>query len=274
MDREKQMKEQDKRIDRNLKKIKHKLIVMSGKGGVGKSTMAVNLAVSLSGKGYSAGLLDVDLHGPNTLKMLNIEDEKIISDGQSMLPIKYSDNLKVISIAALLDQKDAPVIWRGPLKMGVIRQFIADVKWDDLDWLIVDSPPGTGDEPLTVAQIMKGSKAVLVTTPQEISLMDVRKSVHFSNKLDLPIVGIIENMSGLICPHCYKKINLFKSGGGKKMADSMKIDFLGSIPLDEKIMESTDSGIPYFTRYKDSAAGIAFNEIVDKIIQNEIKGGK
>lgn len=262
-----EMELQQAQINEALAKIKNKIIIMSGKGGVGKSTIAVNLAAGLSEKGYKVGLMDIDFHGPNTLKMLNLENEKLLSDEQNIIPLKYSDNLKVISMAAMLETQDTAVIWRGPLKIGVIKQFIANVKWDDLDWLVIDSPPGTGDEPLTVAQVIKGAKTVIVTTPQEVSLMDVRKSVNFSNQLNISIIGIIENMSGLICPYCQKKIDIFKAGGGKKFAEDMKLKFLGAIPFEEKIMESGDSGIPYFAKFQDSISGKIFLNIIDKIIK-------
>ncbi len=265
--RKAELKLQQVQINEALAKIKNKLIIMSGKGGVGKSTVAVNSAVVLSEKGYKVGLMDIDFHGPNTLKMLNLENKKLLSEKQNIIPLKYSDNLKVISMAAMLETQDTAVIWRGPLKIGVIKQFIANVKWDDLDWLVIDSPPGTGDEPLTVAQVIKGAKTVIVTTPQEVSLMDVRKSVNFSNQLNMPIIGIIENMSGLICPYCHKKIDIFKAGGGKKFAEDIKLNFLGAIPFEKKIMESGDSGIPYLTKFQGSISGKIFLEIVDKIIK-------
>ncbi len=271
MNRAEEMKQQQKRIDEALSKIKHKLIIMSGKGGVGKSTIAVNIAVGLSEKGFKVGLMDIDFHGPNILKMLNLENLRPSVDGEYILPLEYSKNLKVISMAALLDKQDSAVIWRGPLKMGVIKQFISNVKWDELDWLIIDSPPGTGDEPLTVAQIIKNAEAIIVTTPQEISLMDIRKSINFCKQVNMPITGIIENMSGLICPYCGKKIEIFKSGGGKKLSEEADLEFLGTIPLEEEIMKSSDNGIPYIIKFKDSATGKIFQDIINKILSPKIK---
>ncbi len=271
--RDKQMKAGDEQLNKavedSLNRIKNKLMVMSGKGGVGKSTIAVNIAVALSEKGYKVGLMDIDFHGPNTLKMLNLEKEKILTDGKHILPLKYSENLQVISMAALLEDPDTAIIWRGPLKIGVIKQFIADVKWDNLDWLIIDSPPGTGDEPLTVAQIIKNAKAIIVTTPQEISLMDVRKSINFCKNVNMPIIGIIENMSGFICPECGAHIEIFKSGGGKKTANEMNVEFLGSIPFEKNIMECADSGTPYFIQFKGAKTSNVFEKIIDKILSKK-----
>lgn len=269
MNREKLHQEQKKKITEKLNQIKNKLIVMSGKGGVGKSTVAVNLAVELSGRGYKVGLMDVDFHGPNTLKMLNLDKEKLLSDGTHIVPLDYSDNLKVISIAGMLEDQNTAVIWRGPMKIGVIRQFISDVHWKKLDWLIIDSPPGTGDEPLTVAQEIKGSKAVIVTTPQEVSLLDVCKSIDFCNQINMPIVGIVENMSGYICSHCNKRSDLFKKGGGEKLSKNKKIPFLGAIPMEERIMEASDSGVPFIHDFQDSESSRIFREIVDKIVKNK-----
>jgi len=257
---------QQKKIDTTLQKIKNKIIVMSGKGGVGKSTIAVNLAVALSEQGYKVGLMDIDFHGPNTLKMLHLEKQKLQSDGESLIPLNYSKNLKVVSMAALLETSDTAVIWRGPLKIGAIKQFIADVRWEKLDWLIIDSPPGTGDEPLSIAQIINNSKSIIVTTPQDISILDIRKSVNFCKQLKIKIIGIIENMSSFFCPHCGKKIEIFKSGGGKKTAKQMNLKYLGALPLDEKIMEASDKGIPYLSQFNQSDAGKAFEKIIKKIL--------
>lgn len=263
----KEQQEQDARISRTLAKIKNKLIIMSGKGGVGKSTVAVNIAVSLAEKGLKTGLMDIDFHGPNTLKMLNLENKRVYADHGQLAPLQYSDNLKVFSIAAMLEHQDSAVVWRGPLKMAVIKQFLADVDWQELDCLVIDSPPGTGDEPLSAAQLIPGARAVIVTTPQEVSLMDVRKSINFCDQIKMPVAGLIENMSGLSCPHCGKQVNVFKTGGGKRTAEEAGLNFLGAIPLAEQIAESGDSGIPYFTRYRDSEAGKIFSTITDTIIK-------
>ncbi|HUV24970.1 MAG TPA: Mrp/NBP35 family ATP-binding protein [Methanomassiliicoccales archaeon] len=258
--------EEDLKILSNLKRIKHVIIVMSGKGGVGKSTVAANLAVALSMKGYETGLMDVDIHGPNIPKMLKIEDAVITGDKTGLYPVQVPPHLKVMSMAFLLQDRDAPIIWRGPMKMGAIRQFIGDVKWGDLDYLIVDLPPGTGDEPLSIAQLIpKADGSIIVTTPQDVALLDSRKSINFSRSLKLPIIGVIENMSGMVCPHCGEHIDLFKIGGGKKSAEELGVPFLGGVPIDPKVVHSGDDGIPIVLYDSGSQAAIAFMEIVDKI---------
>jgi ATP-binding protein involved in chromosome partitioning len=250
---------------KNLEGIKHRLVVMSGKGGVGKSTVASKLAIALSLKGYEVGLLDVDIHGPSIPKMLGLGGRKITGRDEGLLPVFALPNLIVMSIGFLLREDDAPVIWRGPLKMGAIRQFLVEVKWGDLDYLIVDLPPGTGDEPLSIAQLMPESDTIIVTTPQDVALFSVRKSINFAKTLKMKIVGIVENMSGLACPHCGQKINLFKTGGGEKTAIDFSIPFLGQIPIDPKIVEEGDKGIPFMLSQDDSPAVKAFNRIVEKI---------
>jgi ATP-binding protein involved in chromosome partitioning len=250
---------------KNLEGIKHRLVIMSGKGGVGKSTVASNLATALSLKGYEVGLLDVDIHGPSIPKMLGLGGRRITGEDGGLLPVFAMPNLIVMSIGFLLREDDAPVIWRGPLKMGVIRQFLEEVKWGDLDYLIVDLPPGTGDEPLSIAQLMPQSDAIIVTTPQDVALLSVRKSINFAKTLKMKIVGIVENMSSLACPHCGKKIDLFKTGGGEKAAIDFSIPFLGQIPIDPKIVEEGDKGIPFILSQNDSTVVKAFNQIVEKI---------
>lgn len=214
---------QDEQIKVTLSGIKEKLLVMSGRGGVGKSTVAVNLAVSLADEGFSVGLMDIDLHGSNTLKMLGLEGIPIRMDGEKLAPLHYNDKLTVVSISSMLESPNSPVIWRGPLKIGAIKQFIADVAWEKLDYLVIDSPPGTGDEPLTIAQVIPGSAAVIVTTSQAVSIMDVKKSINFCRQVSMPILGLIENMSGLMCPHCGNRVDLFGSGGGVAAAKEMGI---------------------------------------------------
>jgi len=251
-----------------MDQIKHKLVVMSGKGGVGKSTVAVNLAVSLAKSGKKVGLLDVDIHGPSVPKMLALEDARPISNkDKKLIPIRYSENLSVMSIGFLMEKTNEAVIWRGPLKNGVIKQFLKDVVWGELDYLIIDSPPGTGDEALSVAQLIENPKqAVLVTTPQDVALLDVSKSITFCNKLNLSILGIIENMSGFYCPHCNKKIDVFKQGGGKSLSKEFNIEFLGDIPLQIEVVERGDSGKPFTEDSLEHNATKAFESIVEKVV--------
>jgi len=229
-------------------KVKHVVLVLSGKGGVGKTTIAVNLAVALATHGYRTGLLDLDIHGPDVPKMLGLEGARLVAyEKAGIEPVKAGENLTVVSMEFLLESPSSAVIWRGPMKMGAIRQFLEDVHWGDLDFLVVDLPPGTGDEVLTIAQIAPHiAGVVVVTTPQEVSILDIKKAVHFARRLDLPVLGIIENMSGLICPHCGKPIDLFGSGGGKRAAAQLKVPFLGSIPLDPGMSRAGDEGRPYF----------------------------
>jgi ATP-binding protein involved in chromosome partitioning len=263
------VKEEDAKITRALARIKNRILVFSGKGGVGKSTVAANLALALSLRKKKVGLLDVDIHGPNLAKMLGVEDKKLEISSQTIKAVSINENLKLVSMSFLLDSPDLPVIWRGPMKMKVIQQFLGDVDWGELDWLIIDSPPGTGDEPLSVAQLIPATGAIIVTTPQEVSVMDSRKAVIFAMKLNLRVLGIIENMSGMVCPHCGERIDLFKTGGGEKAALEMHVPFLGKIPVDPRIVVSGDEGKPFAVHLADSEAAEAFREIVDKILKGE-----
>ena len=224
-------KEQDAQVQGTLDKIKNKIMVMSGKGGVGKTSVSVNLAIALAAAGKKVGLMDVDLHGPDIPRMLGLDGMMDVSGNRKLRPLQWSENLKAVSIEALTPSKDEAIIWRGPIKFSAIRQFIGDVDWGELDYLVIDSPPGTGDEPLTVAQTIKDAKALVVTTPQEISLADVRKSISFCKTLKMGIVGIVENMSGFVCPHCGKSVDLFGTGGGERTAKNMNLPFLGKNPL-------------------------------------------
>jgi len=261
----------DDNLDKNLSKIKNTYLVLSGKGGVGKSTVAVNLALSLADTGKKVGLLDIDIHGPSVPMMLGLEGKRPMATAeQEIIPIDYKDEIKVMSIGFLLDKREDAVIWRGPLKHGVIRQFLSEVQWGELDYLIVDSPPGTGDEPLSIAQLIKKrSSAILVTTPQKVSVEDVRKSITFCRQLNLPVVGVIENMSGFVCPNCGTETRIFKSGGGEEMAKEMKTKFLGSIPIEPRLVDSTDEGEPYLVKTKDSATAKAFAKIVKSILKTK-----
>jgi Mrp family chromosome partitioning ATPase len=250
-----------------LSKIKNTLLIFSGKGGVGKSTVAVNLAVAFAREGLKVGLLDADIHGPNLALMLGAENMAVIPCGENyILPVEITENLSLVSVAYFLPKSDTPVIWRGPAKMKIIEKFVKKVAWGDLDWLIIDSPPGTGDEPLSVAQLLPKVGAIIVTTPQNVSLLDSKKAINFAKKLKLKIYGLIENMSGLNCPHCGKVINVFKKGGGEKIAKQYKIPFLGFIPIDPKIVISGDIGRPIVM---DENSGItkSFQSIIKKIIK-------
>ena len=266
---EQQQKEQDKEIQERLKNVKHKILVMSGKGGVGKSSIAAYLSVALAMAGKRVGLMDVDLHGPSILRLLGLKGS--IGPGTQpgkASPVKYMENMDVISIEALMGpDKDRATIWRGPLKIGVIRQFISDVEWGELDYLVIDSPPGTGDEPLTVAQTVPDAKALIVTTPQEVSLADVRKSINFCHQVGMEILGLVENMSGFTCPHCGKHIELFSSDGGKVLAGQFGIRFLGSLPLDPRVVQSGDQGNVSILKDKESEFSKAFSELVQKIAE-------
>ncbi|MBD3289241.1 P-loop NTPase [candidate division KSB1 bacterium] len=262
----------DAAIRDNMKRIKHKLIVMSGKGGVGKSTVSTNLAYGLMMSGFKVGLMDTDIHGPSLGKMLGIEGKFVQpADQGGLLPIEVN-GIKVITMASIMQDSDAPVIWRGPLKMGAIKQFLGDIHWGDLDYLVIDSPPGTGDEPLSVCQLIpEADGSLIVTTPQDVALIDSRKTVRFSQALKIPILGIIENMSGFNCPHCNKPIDLFKVGGGEKAAKTLNVPFLGRIPIDPQIVETSDSGEAYIYSYAKTEAGKAMQEIVDRIVKKTKK---
>jgi len=254
-------------LKERLRVIKHKIVVMSGKGGVGKSTVAVNLAAALALAGKRVGLLDVDIHGPSVPAMLGLEDEVIRGSEKGMLPVEL-DGLKVMSLGFMLKDQDDAVIWRGPLKMGVIKQFLKDVAWGELDFLIIDAPPGTGDEPLSLCQLIENlDGAVIVTTPQKIAALDVRKSITFCRSMNAPVIGVIENMSGFACPECGKVTNILRSGGGKKMSDDMGVKFMGSIPMDPKIAEACDSGKAFIKYYRDTPTAKIMASVIGPILE-------
>jgi len=260
--------EQDAAVAEALQHIRHSFMVMSGKGGVGKTSVSVNLAFALASKGFQVGLLDVDIHGPDIPRMLGIGKDMLgVSANRKLTPLRYSDHLCAVSIEALSASKDDAIIWRGPMKHTVIRQFIADVEWGPLDFLIIDSPPGTGDEPLSVAQVITGAQAIIVTTPQEVSLADVRKSINFCRTVQMKIFGLIENMSGFACPHCGKPIDMFGSGGGERTAADFGIPFLGKIPFDQKVVACGDSGTCYQDLNQSSPVTAAFQGVAEKLAQ-------
>ncbi|MFW6138259.1 MAG: P-loop NTPase [Spirochaetota bacterium] len=260
------------RIRKNLSRIKYKLLVLSGKGGVGKTTVAVNLGWGIASRGYMVGILDADFHGPNIAKMLGIDKKRLTGTDSGMEPVQVTSNLKAVSLALLLQDPDQAVIWRGPMKMGAIKQLLGEVNWGDLDLLIVDSPPGTGDEPLSVCQIIPDlNGAVVVTTPQEVAILDSRKSVMFARQLKVPVVGIIENMSGFICPHCKKEINLFGKGGGQKASSDLGVSFLGNIPVDPQMVIHGDSGNPFVQNQHRTESGDALDRIITRVIDYLLK---
>jgi len=271
---ESQRQMQELALRARMGRIGCKILVLSGKGGVGKSTVAANLAVWLAAAGMKVGLLDVDLHGPSIPKILGLDGRRLGPDAAGGIsPIPVSEKLSVVSVGLLLDGANDAVIWRGPLKHNVIRQFLQDVAWGPLDCLVIDSPPGTGDEPLAVAQLAgEGAWALVVTTPQDVAIADVRRSVSFCNALHLPVAGIVENMSGLVCPHCGRRVDLFKVGGGERLADEMGVPFLGRIPLDPQIVASGDSGRPFVQSFADSQAAGAFAGIVEAVRQRTGQG--
>ncbi len=262
-------------VQLRMGQIGHKIIVLSGKGGVGKSTVAVNLAMSLALEGKRVGLLDVDLHGPTVPQLLGLSGAPAVMEGEVLVPLTVGDNLKVMSIAFLIGERDAAVVWRGPMKAVAIEQFLGDVEWGELDYLIIDSPPGTGDEPLAVCQaIGKMDGAIVVTTPQETALTNVRRSLKFCDLLDLKVLGVIENMAGFACPHCGQITNVFSKGGGAAMATKAGVPLLASIPLDPTIVEAGDAGKPYVYHYSKSPAAQEFAKALAPILalENEAEG--
>ncbi|BBO66587.1 iron-sulfur cluster carrier protein [Desulfosarcina alkanivorans] len=257
--------QRDAEVKGTLGRIKHKFIIMSGKGGVGKTSTSVNLSLALAALGHQVGIMDVDLHGPDVPRMLGLAGMLDLGPNRKLNPMRYSENLGAVSIESLTPTKDEAIIWRGPVKFSAIQQFIGDVEWGNLDFLLIDAPPGTGDEPLTVAQTIPDAKAIIVTTPQEVSLADVRKSINFCKVVKMEIFGLIENMSGFACPHCQSVIDLFGSGGGEKTAVSAGIPFLGRIPFDQKMVECGDAGVSYQKQHKDTPVSDAFRDVAQKM---------
>lgn len=249
-------------------KVKHKIAVISGKGGVGKSLVTVNLAVAFAAHGHDhrVGILDADIHGPSVPKMLGLKGQRLHAGPPGVFPVEGPLGVRVVSMDFLLPSDEAPVVWRGPLKMSAIRQFLSEMVWGDLDFLFIDLPPGTGDEPLSVIQLLPDlDGVVIVTMPSEVSRDVVKKAVTFARMASVPIIGVVENMSGYVCPKCGAEIDIFGSGGGEEIAGKMAVPFLGKIPIDPRISECSDKGTPFITEYPDSPAAKAFNEIVNKV---------
>ena len=270
-----QMQAEQEQIKKNLMHIDHQILVLSGKGGVGKSSIAVNLAVWLSMQGKQVGLLDVDIHGPSVPKLLNLEGRKPQGSHGKIKPILYSDTLKVMSVGFLIQDENAALIWRGPMKHNVIKQFVSEVDWGELDYLVVDCPPGTGDEPLSIVQLLgKADGAVVVTTPQQLAITDVKKCITFCKQLNLPILGVIENMSGFVCEHCNQKTDIFGHNGGEQMANDYDIPFLGSIPIDANMVQAADTGKPFIYFANQTQAGKSLNNAFEPLIQSDIPLGE
>ncbi len=254
-----------RKLQATLCRIQKKIVVLSGKSGVGKSTVAVNLATALALNGLHVGLLDVDIHGPSVPTMLGLENETLKGGPDGLFPVEFG-GLKVVSLGFLLQNPDDAIIWRGPMKMGVIKQFLTDVYWGDLDYLIVDAPPGTGDEPLSLCQLIQPlDGAIIVTTPQKVAAVDVRKSISFCKRLSVPVLGVIENMSGFACPKCGEITQILPSGGGKKIATDMTVPYLGSIPMDPAIAQSGDSGKVFVYHFSKTTTGKIMQEIINRI---------
>ncbi len=255
--------EQTKKIKGRMDRIRRKVLVMSGKGGVGKTTVTVNLANALVDAGRTVGVLDTDIHGPNVAKMFGVEGRLMeTEDGKTLHPVEPRPGLKVVSLSFALPDADAPIVWRGPMKLAAIKQFLADVEWGDLDYLLIDSPPGTGDEQLAVTQNLPGlSGSVIVTTPQAVAIVDARKSVNFSYRLGVPVLGVVENMSGLKCPGCGEDIPVFGIGGGKIMAEEMSVPFLGRVPLEIQLREAEDAGRSWVSEAGAGPSATALKEI-------------
>ena len=265
-ERLKRLEEEVQRLKAKMARVKHKLAVISGKGGVGKTTVAVNLAVALAMRGREVGILDADISGPCVPKMLGLSGSRLVAGPPGIFPVVGPLGVRVVSMDFLLPSEETPVIWRGPLKAAAIRQFLADIVWGPLDYLIVDLPPGTGDEPLTIMQFLPDMDgAIIVTIPSEVSQVVVKKAVNFARKLGIPVVGVIENMSGFVCPKCGTYVPIFREGGGERMARQMGVPFLGRVPLDPRVCEASDTGEPFIVKHKDTPAAKAFLEIAEKI---------
>jgi len=255
-------------INNTMAKIKHKIVIISGKGGVGKTTVAINLAISLASVGLRVGILDVDITGPNVVKMLGINPELkplVDIEAKKFYPIDGPLNIKVVSMAFLIVDQDEPVIWRGPMKMSAVRQFLGDAVWGDLDYLILDLPPGTSDETLDILQLIPDENVIVVSTPQEVALINARKTIKMSMLMNRNVLGIIENMSGFKCPHCGSYIDLYPPGGAEQASKDFEIELLGKIPFETGVSEQSDAGLPFILKYPDSESAKAFKNVVAKI---------
>jgi len=277
---QKAYEEEKQRLKTRMSKIKHKIAVISGKGGVGKSTITVNLAMAFAKHGYpyEIGILDADITGPCVPKLIGLHGQRLQTGPPGVFPATGPLGIKVVSMDFLLPSDDSPVIWRGPLKMKAISQFLSDIVWGELEFLFIDLPPGTGDEPLSIMQLIpEMDGVVIVTIPSEVSQIVVKKAVTFSRKLNIPVIGIIENMSGFVCPKCGTKVNIFKAGGGQKIAEDLAVPFLGSIPIDPDICQDSDDGMPFIINRSQSHSAEAFRNIVKKIetfIKKNVKKDK
>lgn len=259
----------DTALKERMDRISHKVLVLSGKGGVGKSTVAANLALSLRKLDKSVGLLDVDIHGPSIPALFHLSQRPLINDQGNVVPVEFAQ-VKIMSIGLFLGGSDDAVIWRGPMKFSAIEQLLRDVEWGDLDYLVVDCPPGTGDEPLSVVQLMgvrAGDGAVVVSTPQDLALLDVRRSIRFCHQLNLPVLGVIENMSGFTCPSCGAHFDIFSAGGGKELALKFKVPFLGAVPLDPLVVETGDQGFPLVISHPESRPAVMFDQIAKALVE-------
>lgn len=261
-------------VNRTLDGIGRKLLVFSGKGGVGKSTVAANLAVSLAGSGRRVGLLDIDFHGPSIPRLMGLQGRRMDRIGDELIPVDGPGGVLVVSLGLLLADADQAAIWRGPMKMGVIQQLLGNVAWGGLDWLIIDAPPGTGDEPLSVAQLIPGALGLLVTTPQQLATDDARRGIAFARKVGLELVGLLENMAGLHCPHCGGLIELFTAGGGFRLAEASNVPFLGSVPLDPEAVRLGDGAGVIVSELPDSPAAVALRRAFTPLLEIEQPTGR
>jgi Mrp family chromosome partitioning ATPase len=263
----------------SLEKVKHIVLVLSGKGGVGKSSVTTQTALSLVNQGYKVGVLDIDLTGPSMPRMFGLEGKKIHQSSAGWIPV-YTDEAKrlcVMSLGFLLPDRGDSVVWRGPKKTAMVRQFLKDVVWGELDYLLIDTPPGTSDEHISIAEELKTANpdgAIIVTTPQAIATADVRKELNFCHKVDFNILGVIENMSGYVCPHCSECTNIFSKGGGETLAKDYNVEFLGYVPIDPKfvtMIETNTEGKDLAEEYKNSPLSSIFNDITTKITSQTTK---